>query len=95
MTAPLRALGASIATAVPWCCIAPAALAVSGVATASVASWIQAGTPLLLVASAVCGTRAIYLSWFLRSGSPWSHTVVGFSFPLIVGLWLFRFGIGF
>ncbi len=94
MAAALRSLGASIVTAVPWCCIAPAALAVSGVATAGVASWIQEGTPLLLVVSTAFGARALYLSWFLRRGRHWTRAVVAFSFPVIVGLWFFRFGVG-
>ncbi len=94
MATPLRSLGASIAAAVPWCCIAPAALAVSGVATAGVASWFQAGTPLLLAASAAFGARAVYLSWLLRRGRPWSRAVVTFSLPVIVALWLVRLGVG-
>lgn len=94
MPAPLRPLAASIATAVPWCCIAPAALALSGVATAGAASWIQAGTPLLLGISAATGARAVYLSWVRKSGRPWSRVVVTLSLPVIVGLWWFRLGAG-
>lgn len=94
MPAALRSLGASLVTAVPWCCIAPAALAVSGIATAGVASWIQAGTPLLLLVSVGFGARAVYLSWFLRRGRPWSRAVVAFSLPAIVLLWLVRLVIG-
>lgn len=94
MATPLRSLGASIAAAVPWCCIVPAALAVSGVATAGVASWFQAATPPLLVASAASGARAVYPSGFQRCGRPWSRAVVTFSFPVIVALWIVRLGIG-
>ena len=94
MATAVRSLGASILTAVPWCCIAPAAFAVSGVAAAGVAPWIQAGTPLLLVATVLCAARAVYLSWFLRRGRPWTRAVVVVSLPLIAGLWLFRFGFG-
>jgi hypothetical protein len=62
MTAALRSLAASLATTVPWCCIAPTALAVSGIATAGVASWVQVATPFLLLASAEFVMRAVYLS---------------------------------
>lgn len=94
MPAALRSLGASLITAVPWCCVAPAVLAVSGVATAGMASWLQTATPLLLVASAAFGGRAVYLSWFRRRGRPSSRVVVTLSLPVIVGLWLVRLGIG-
>jgi hypothetical protein len=32
-------------------------------------------------------------SWFLRRGRPWSRVVVALSVPMIVLLWLVRFGI--
>lgn len=91
----LRSIGGSAAAAVPWCCIAPAVLALSGVAVAGAASWIQSATPILLVMSVALGLRALVLSWVLRRGRPWTRWVVAGSLPLLVGLWLFRFDLLF
>lgn len=91
----LRSIGGSAAAAVPWCCIAPAVLALSGVAVAGASSWIQSAMPLLLVLSVALGLRAFVQSWLLRRGRPWTRWVVTVSLPLLVGLWLFRFDLLF
>lgn len=95
MPAALRSLGASLVTAVPWCCIAPAVLALSGVATACAGAVIAEATPVLLVVSVAFLGRAVYLAGVRRSGRPWARAVAVVSAPLVVALWLYRFGLWF
>lgn len=94
MPAALRSLGASLFAAVPWCCIAPAALALGGVATAGAGAVIAEATPVLLVVSAAFLGRAVYLAGVRRSGRPWARVVALVSAPLVVALWLYRLWLG-
>lgn len=89
--AALRALSASLVTAVPWCCIAPAVLALSGVATAGAGVVIAEATPVLLVVSVAFLGRAVYLAGVRQSGRPWARAVALVSAPLVVALGLYRF----
>ena len=82
----------SALTALPWCCIAPAALGVGGVATAGVAAAIAQATPLLLVVSVGFLGRAVYLAGVRRSGRPWARAVALVSAPLVLVLWAYRLG---
>ncbi len=47
----IRSVVGSSLAALPWCCIAPAAFALSGVASAGVGTALKSATPLLLIAS--------------------------------------------
>ena len=48
----VRSVMGSALTALPWCCIAPAAFAVSGVATAGIGTGLQSALPVFLFLSA-------------------------------------------
>jgi len=93
MPTALRALGASLVTAVPWCCIAPAVLALGGVATAGAGAVIAEATPVLLVVSVAFLGRAVYRAGVRRSGRPWARAVALVSSPLVVATWLHRLGL--
>ena len=82
----------SAMTALPWCCIAPAALGLGGVATAGAGAVIAEATPLLLVVSVGFLGRAVYLAGVRRSGRPWARAVALVSAPLVVAFWLYRLG---
>ena len=82
----------SAVTALPWCCIAPAALSLGGVATAGAGAVIAEATPILLVVSVGFLGRAVHLAGVRRSGRPWARAVALVSAPLVVALWLYRFG---
>lgn len=82
----------STLTALPWCCIAPAALALGGAATAGVGATIAEATPILLVVSVGFLGRSVYLAGIRRSGRPWARAVALVSAPLVMALWAFRLG---
>ncbi len=82
----------SAMTALPWCCIAPAALGLGGVATAGAGAVIAEATPFLLVVSVGFLGRAVYLAGVRRSGRPWARAVAFVSAPLVVAFWLYRLG---
>ncbi len=82
----------SAVTALPWCCIAPAALGLGGVATASAGVAIAEAMPVLLVVSVGFLARAVYLAGVRRSGRPWARAVALVSAPLVVALWAYRLG---
>ncbi len=88
----LRSVIGSSLTALPWCCIAPAAFAASGVATAGVGTALGSATPLFLVVSVAFLTRALYMALAMRQGPLWVRALVVGSTPLIAGLWAFRLG---
>ncbi len=79
-------------TALPWCCIAPAAFAVSGVALAGIGTALQPAMPVLLVLSAGLLGRSLYLALVKRQGPMWVRAVVLLSTPAIALVWAFRFG---
>jgi len=85
-------LGSSL-TALPWCCIAPAGFAVSGLATAGVGTTLSWATPVFLVVSIVFLARALYLALIKRQGPKWVRAVVALSTPAIGLVWAFRFGL--
>ncbi len=85
-------LGSSL-TALPWCCIAPAAFAVSGLATAGVGKALSWAIPVFLVVSIVFLARALYLALIKRRGLKWVRSVVVLSTPTIALVWALRFGL--
>ncbi len=92
MESPIRATVVSAMTALPWCCIAPAAFAVSGVAMAGIGTALQSAMPVFLVLSAGLLGRSLYLALVKRQGPMWVRVVVLLSTPAIALVWAFRFG---
>ena len=92
MESPIRTTVASAMTALPWCCIAPAAFAVSGVAMAGIGTALQSAMPVFLVLSAGLLGRSLYLALLKRQGPMWVRVVVLLSTPAIALVWAFRFG---
>ncbi len=88
----VRSVMGSAFTALPWCCIAPAAFAVSGVATAGIGTGLQSAMPVFLVLSAGLLGRSLYLSLVRRQGRPWVRAVVVVSTPAVALVWAVRFG---
>ncbi len=84
-------LGSSL-TALPWCCIAPAVFAVSGLATAGVGTTLRWATPVFMLVSIVFLARALFLALIRRRGPKWVRAVVVLSTPAIALAWAFRFG---
>ncbi len=92
MESSIRATVVSAMTALPWCCIAPAAFAVSGVAMAGIGTALQSAMPVFLVLSAGLLGRSLYLALVKHQGPVWVRTVVLMSTPAIAVVWAFRFG---
>ncbi len=88
----VRSVMGSALTALPWCCIAPAAFAVSGVATAGIGVGLQSALPVFLVLSGGFLGRSLYLALVKRQGPTWVRAVVLVSAPAIALVWAFRFG---
>ena len=88
----IRSVMGSGLAALPWCCIAPAAFAVSGVAMAGVGSALQSAMPFFLVLSAGLLSRSLYLALVKRQGPMWIRAIVLLSTPAIALVWAFRFG---
>jgi hypothetical protein len=85
-------LGSGI-TALPWCCIAPAAFAVSGLATAGVGTTLRWATPAFMLVSILFLARALYLALIRRQGPKWVRAMVMLSTPAVALAWAFRFGV--
>ena len=92
MESPIRTTIASVMTALPWCCIAPAAFAVSGVVMAGIGAALQSAMPVFLVLSAGVLGRSLYLALVKRQGPVWVRAIVLLSTPAIALVWAFRFG---
>ncbi len=88
----VRSVMGSALTALPWCCIAPAAFAVSGVATAGIGAGLQSALPVFLFLSGGFLGRSLYLVLVKRQGATWVRFVVLVSAPAIALVWAFRFG---
>ena len=88
----VRSVAGSALAALPWCCIAPAAFALSGVATAGIGTGFQSAMPVFLVLSAGLLGRSLYLSLVKRQGPIWVRAVVLVAAPAIALIWAFRFG---
>ncbi len=88
----IRSVMGSGLAALPWCCIAPAAFAVSGVATAGIGTGLRSAMPVFLVLSAGLLSRSLYLGLVKRQGPTWVRAVVLLSTPAIALIWVFRFG---
>ena len=88
----VRSVMGSAFAALPWCCIAPAAFAVSGVATAGIGTGLKSTTPVFLVLSAGLLGRSLYLALVKRQGPTWVRGVVVVSTPAVALVWAFRFG---
>ena len=89
----LRSAMASSAAALPWCCIAPAALSVSGAAVAGAGVGLRTATPLFLLVSVAFLGRALYLSLIRRQGRPWTRAVTLVSALAVSLLGGFRTGL--
>ncbi len=88
----VRSVMGSALTALPWCCIAPAAFAFSGVAMAGIGTALQSTMPVFLILSAVLLGRSLYLVLVKDQGPVWVRSVVLMSTPTIALVWAFRFG---
>ena len=88
-TSILSLVGSSL-TALPWCCIAPAAFAVSGVAITGLGAALSSAMPLFLALSALLLGRSLYLAFVKRRGPRWVRAVVLASTPLIATAWAIR-----
>lgn len=84
-------MGSALA-ALPWCCIAPAGFAISGVATAGLATGFESAMPGFLVVSAGLLGRSLYLALVKRQGAIWVRALVVSSAPAVALVWAFRFG---
>ena len=93
MPSAIRSTWLSALTALPWCCIAPAAFAMSGAAVAGAGLAIQTATPALFVVSLGLLARALYVSLIQRRGRRWVRGLVLGTTPLVVALWCFRLGV--
>ncbi len=93
MPSAIRSTLASAATALPWCCIAPAVFSISGAAVAGMGAGVRTATPLFLVVSLGFLGRALYLSLIQRRGPPWVRIVTVSSALVVVFVWSFRFGL--
>ncbi len=88
----VRSVMGSALAALPWCCIAPAAFAVSGVAAAGIGTGLKSTMPVFLVLSAGFLARSLYLALVKGQGPIWVRGVVLVSAPAIALVWAFRFG---
>lgn len=88
----IRSVLGSALTALPWCCIAPAAFAVSGVATAGIGTGLRVAMPFFLVLSAALLGRSLHLALVKRQGATWVRVMVVLSTPAIALIWAFRLG---
>ncbi len=88
----VRSVMGSALAALPWCCIAPAAFAISGVATAGIGTGLQRAIPVFLVLSSGLLGRSLYLALVKRQGPSWVRAIVLLSTPAIALIWAFRFG---
>ncbi len=88
----IRSVMGSGLAALPWCCIAPAAFAVSGVAMAGIGTALQSAIPVFLVLSVGLLGRSLYLALVKRQGPMRVRVMVLLSMPAIALVWSFRFG---
>ncbi len=88
----VRSVMGSAFAALPWCCIAPAAFAVSGIATAGIGTGLKSALPVFVVLSAGLLGRSLYLALVKRQGPTWVRAVVLVSAPAIALVWALRFG---
>lgn len=87
---PWSSSALSAATAVPWCCVVPAALASLGLASSVLGSWLAAGTPAFFLMSAGFLGRAHYLIWAKRHGSPNARITTLVLTAAVVWTWALR-----
>lgn len=88
----VRSVVGSGLAALPWCCIAPAAFAVSGVAASGVGAVLQWAMPVFLALSVGLLGRSLWLSLVKRRGLLWVRAVVLLSTPVIGLIWGIRLG---
>lgn len=79
-----------IVTALPWCCVVPAAFASAGVLSTVVARWLVAGAPLLLLLTLLSLGRAHYLIWARHHGSMLARVVTVLATVVAGALWAVR-----
>jgi hypothetical protein len=87
---PLKVSALGTAASIPWCCVAPAALAAAGTASSVPTPWVGATVPVFLALSAALFARAHYLLWMRRHGSPAARLVTVALTVLSAGVWAFR-----
>lgn len=88
----IRSVIGSALAALPWCCIAPAAFALFGVATAGIGAGLKWAVPVFLVLSVGLLGRSLYLALVKSQGPTWVRAVVLGSASAITLVWAFRFG---
>ena len=92
MPSAIRAIVVSAATALPWCCVAPAVLSVSGLAVTGLGVGLKTATPLFLVVSVAFLGRALYLSLMRGHGPRWVRLVTVASAVGVSLVWSVRLG---
>ena len=93
MRGPGSASLGSALTALPWCCIAPAALSAAGVLTAGVGSVLADAVPFFLIASLALLARALQLALVRRHGPPWVRAATVAAALVVAGIWTTRLAI--
>ncbi len=93
MMSAVRSSVASVATGLPWCCIAPAVFSVFGAGVAGAGAALNTAMPLFLVVSLGFLARALYLSLVQRRGPFWVRIVTLTSAVAVALVWGFRFGV--
>ncbi len=93
MPSAIRSTVVSAVTALPWCCIAPAAFSVSGVAVAGIGAGLKSATPLFLIVSLGFLARGLYLSLIRKHGPRWVRLVTVAAAVAVFLAWSFRLGV--
>jgi hypothetical protein len=85
-----RAAGAaSVALAIPWCCVLPAVLSTLALGSAAAARQVVVPLmPALFLLSVAFLTYAHYLVWIRRTGHRASRWILGVNTVLVAGLWV-------
>ncbi len=91
MKGPAGSSLAAVSSALPWCCIAPAALASAGLATTGIGLALERLTPWLLAASLLLSGRSLHLALVRRRGRPWARALAVVTAPAVLLPWSARF----
>ena len=90
MKGPVGSSLAALSGSLPWCCIAPAALASAGLTATGLGLLVQRLTPWLLAASVLLVGRSLHLALVRRRGRPWARALAVAAAPAVVALWTAR-----
>ena len=88
--APTKHGAFGVLTALPWCCVVPAAFASAGVVSTVVARWLVAGAPFLLLLTVASLSRAHYLIWAKHHGSSLARVLTVIATAVAITLWAIR-----